>query len=125
MPSIYNAARDAALNQCIADATRLYLCSAEPTTFAQASSTLALANKTGITLGAPEDATPNGRWSEIPEVTDGVVTAAGQATHWALTNNTDTVIATGPLTAPVDLVLGPPAAWPAQYLRVPAAQVAA
>lgn len=91
---------DAALSKLDTEATHLYLCSQEPTTFAQANSTYALANKASISIGAPADRTPNGRKVTLAAITDGTVTATGTATHWAIVDTTNSrLLATNALTA--------------------------
>ncbi len=90
---------DSGLSYVQSNGTRLDICSDEPTNYTQATSTLSLGNKTSITVGAVADHTPDGRKVEVPAFTDGSVTGIGTqtATHWALTNGTDTLIATGSL----------------------------
>ncbi len=99
MAFIADAALDSLLSYLVSNATTLYICSAELTTYAQASSTLEVGTKTAITLGAPGDRTPNGRKSTVPAFTDGAVQANGTATHWALCSGT-VLLATGALSGP-------------------------
>ena len=52
----------------------------------------------GVT--ATEDAdTGTGRQVTVPAITDGTVTADGTATHWAMHNGSNAVVASGALTA--------------------------
>jgi len=70
-----------------ANATHIYICSAEPTDYASATTTLALGNKNfgaGNVFGAPADRTPNGRKITTTAVTDGAITGTGNATRWAI-----------------------------------------
>lgn len=91
---------DAALSKLDTEATHLYLCSQEPTTFAQANSTYALGVKTSLSVGAPADRSPNGRKVTVASFTDGSVTATGTATHWAIVDTTNSrLLATNSLTA--------------------------
>ena len=91
---------DAALSKLDTEATHLYLCSQEPTTFAQANTTYALGVKTSLSVGAPADRTPNGRKVTVASFTDGSVTATGTATHWAIVDTTNSrLLATNALTA--------------------------
>jgi hypothetical protein len=81
--------------------TRLDITSAEATSYANVAS-VTLGNKTGITTGAPTDGATTGRRVIIPAITSGAagnVTATGTATHWAATNGSSTLYATGALTA--------------------------
>lgn len=79
--------------------TRLDITSTEATTYAQATTTYSLGNKT-VNTGAPQAGDVDGRKVVVPAITDGLVTADGTAGFWALSNGTDTLYATGPLTAP-------------------------
>jgi hypothetical protein len=102
MPFIADSVFDAGLATIQSGGTRIDLCSSEPTTYAQATSTLTLANKTGLTTGAPQDGATNGRRVIVPAITSGApgnVTGTGTVTHWALTNGSSTLYATGALTS--------------------------
>ncbi len=100
MPLLADYILDLALAELDTNATHLYICSAEPTTFTQATSTFALGVKTTPSIGAPADRTPNGRRVTVASFTDGSVTATGTATHWAITKTTgSTLMATGALSA--------------------------
>jgi hypothetical protein len=82
------------------EANRLDICSAEPTTYAQATSTNTLGNKSGLSVGAPEDRSPNGRKVAVAAITDGSVTATGTASHWAISDTGNSrLLATGALAA--------------------------
>tara|TARA_R110000764_G_scaffold147162_2_gene234990 strand:- start:2791 stop:3153 length:363 start_codon:yes stop_codon:yes gene_type:complete len=78
--------------------TRLDICSAEPTTYAQATSTLTLGNDT-VNTGAPTNGATDGRRVIVPAITAGTVTGTGTAAFWALTNGSNTLYATGSLSA--------------------------
>jgi Na+-translocating ferredoxin:NAD+ oxidoreductase RnfG subunit len=97
---------DLALAELDTATTTLYITSAEATTYAEASSTLALGNKTSLSIGAPADRTPNGRKVTIASFTDGTVTATDTATHWAITKDGTTLMATGALASPQAVTSG-------------------
>ena len=78
--------------------TRLDITSQEAVSYAEATSTYTLGNKT-VNTGAPANGAVDGRRVTVPAITDGSVTGTGTATHWALTNGSTTLYATGPLTA--------------------------
>lgn len=100
MPLIADYVLDAALAKLDTEATRLDICSVEPATYAAATSTNTLGNKTGISVGAPADRTPNGRRVTVSAITDGTVTGTGTASHWALTDPSNSrLLATGALAA--------------------------
>jgi len=94
MGFIADTVRDDGLNHAKTSGTRLDICSSEPATYAAAVGAASLGNKTGLALTGPADAA-SGRKVSIPIVTDGNVTAAGTATHWALTDGVGELIATG------------------------------
>lgn len=106
MPFIIDAAFDAALDYLRTNGTRIDFCSSEPTTYAQATSTLTLANETGITLTANAAGSPNGRRCTIPSSVSATVTGDGTATHWALTDGSSALVATGALTSGVAVLVG-------------------
>ena len=90
MPFISDNVFDNGLAYLTANGTRLDICSQQPTTYAEATSTYSLGNKTGLTVGSPANGAVNGRRVTIPAVSDGSVTGTGTATHWALTKVTAT-----------------------------------
>lgn len=120
MASIHNDVYDNGLLE-LSEATHLYLCSQEPTTFSGASSTYALASKSGPSVGAPASRSPNGRKVTVAATSGGSVTASGTATHWALTDNTGSrLLATGALSASQALTSGNPFTTAAFDIGLPA-----
>jgi hypothetical protein len=68
-------------------ATHLYLCSQQPLTFAEATTTYALGNKNfgvGNAFTGPTARSPNGRKVTTVAVTDGTITGGGNASRWAI-----------------------------------------
>lgn len=102
MTFIADTVLDNGLQYLTDNGTRLDICSQEPKTFAEATSTYTLGNKTGMTLGSPTARSPSGRKVVIPAISDGSVTASGTATHYAITDNSAELLATGALSSPVD-----------------------
>ena len=91
---------DSGLTILDTEANRLDVCSSEPTTFAQATSTLTLGNKTSLSIGAAADRTPTGRKVTVASFTDGAVTGTGTASHWAITDTVNSrLLASGALAA--------------------------
>jgi hypothetical protein len=70
--------------------SRLDICSQEPATYTEATSTYTLGNKTGITYTGPADRAPNGRKTTVDAISGGAVTGTNLATHWAVTKPTAT-----------------------------------
>jgi hypothetical protein len=90
---------DQGLDWAIANGSRLDICSTDPGgTYATVTGNT-LGNKTSITVGATGNGSPDGRKVTIPAITDGSVTGTAEATHWALTNASNTVIASGVLSS--------------------------
>lgn len=69
---------------------RVDICSQEPATYTEATSTYTLGNKTSASVGSPTNGDTNGRKVVIAAITDGSVTGTGTATHWALSKTTAT-----------------------------------
>jgi hypothetical protein len=87
------------------DANRLDICHTLPTTYAEATSTYTVGNKTSPSVGSPADASPNGRKVTVAAITDGSVTATSTGTsddaqYWALTDTANSrLLAAGSLSA--------------------------
>ena len=92
---------DIALSVLDTAANRIDICSAEPTTFAAATTTLTLGN--GVpTIGSPVDRAASGGGRKVVASALGAtaVTATGTATHFAITDTVNSrLLATGALTA--------------------------
>ena len=95
---------DSGLSYADTNGTRIDICTAEPTTYTQATglwngtTQFSCGNDT-VNTGAPQAGATDGRRVIVPAITAGSVTGTGTATHWALTNGTNTVIASGALSA--------------------------
>ena len=99
MPALGDNVFDSGLDYLDTNGTRLDICSQEPATYAEATSTYSLGNKTGLNIGAPADRTGGGREVTVPSISDGSVTADGTASHWAITDGAAELLATGSLSA--------------------------
>ena len=100
MASLNDRVYDNGLTVLDTEASHLYICSQEPTTYAQASSTYALGVKATPTVSAPGARTPNGRKVTVSAITDGTVSANGTATHYALVDSTNSrLLATAALSS--------------------------
>ena len=83
---------DNGLTTFVSEADKLYICNAEPTTFTEATSTFALGNKNfgaGNVLSGPSGTVlgPLGRRVTVAAITNGVETASGTATWWAIVDS--------------------------------------
>jgi hypothetical protein len=90
---------DQGLDYADTNGTRIDICSQEPTTYAEATSTYTLGNKTGLNTGATQNGASSGRRVIVPAITDGSVTGTATATHWALTDGASILVATGQLSS--------------------------
>lgn len=102
-------------------ATSIYLCSQDPTTYTEASSTYALANNivaAGAAFGAPAAGSPNGRKVTSAAVTAGTVSGTGTATKWAVTTGA-ALYANGSLAASQAMTAGNTWSLPAFDIRIP------
>lgn len=98
---------DQGLDYADTNGTRIDICSQEPTTYTEATSTYTLGNRTGLNTGATANAaTGTGRRVTVPAITDGSVTGSGTATHWALSNGSNVLIATGALSSSQSVTSG-------------------
>lgn len=86
----------------VREATRLFICSAEPTTYTEASATFMVGYKNSPTMGAASDRAGGGRKTTVAAVTDGVVNTGGggdSEMFWALADHVNSrLLATGALT---------------------------
>jgi len=101
MVAIVDAVYDAALQYIEDNAGAIHICSQEPTTYTEATSTYTLGNKATPTITGPVNGDTNGRKTTVDAITDGSVTGTGTASHWALvkTSATTSILATGALTS--------------------------
>jgi hypothetical protein len=98
MAYINDEIRDQGLDYADTNGTRIDICSQEPTTYTEATSTYTLGNKTSLNTGATEDGATDGRRVIVPAIAAGTVSGDGTATHWALTDASSVLLATGALT---------------------------
>jgi len=93
---------DGGLDVLDALTARIDITSQVATTYGNATTdgAFSLGNKTGLAIDAPGDAsTGTGRSVSVDAITDGTVTETDTATHWALTDGSAVLYATGPLTS--------------------------
>ena len=78
---------DSGLSTLDTAASHIFICSSEPTTYAQASTTYLLGTKSwgaGNAFGSPAAGTsPTGRKVSSVAITDGTITTSGTASWWA------------------------------------------
>ena len=107
MASIGDRVLDNGLSVLSSEASRVDICSQEPTTYAEATSTYTLGNTTSITIASPSDRTGGGRKVTRSAVSPVSVPATGPATHYSITDTTNSrLLVTGSLTASQSVASG-------------------
>ena len=97
MPFINDEVFDQGLDYADTNGTRIDICSSEPANYAGIAA-VTLGNAT-VNTGATQNGATDGRRVIVPAITTGTVTGTGTATHWALSDGTAILVATGPLSA--------------------------
>ncbi len=98
---------DYGLNELLTNGKRLDVCSQEPASYAEATSTYTLGNKASISVGAPAARSPSGRKVTVAQITDGAITGTGTAAAWAITDTTNSrLLAAGSLSASQSVTSG-------------------
>jgi hypothetical protein len=108
MAFIADAYFDLALEGIHTAGVRLDITSQEATTYTGATTTYTLGRKTSLAVGAPEAGAVSGRRVIVPAITDGSNATTGNATHWALTDGSSILIATGQLASTLATNTGTP-----------------
>jgi len=105
------------------NATHIYICSAEPMSYSDATSTYALGNNNfgvGLALGAPVNGTPDGRKVTTTAVTAGAVTGTGTVIRWAIVDSVNSrLLVDGDLAASQAVTAGNVFSLPAFDIRIP------
>lgn len=86
MSNVSDEVFDALLDYVDSNANALYICSADPSTYAEATTTYALGSKSSLTVSTPSDKTGGGREITVSSFNDGLSSGTGTASHWALVN---------------------------------------
>lgn len=124
MVFLADAVLDGALDVITDAADRFDICSQEPTTYTEATSTYTLGNKdhgaAGSAWGAPGAGDVSGRKIASTAVTDGSVTGTDTATHWATTDvGATTLYATQSLSSSQAVTSGNTWAMPSLDIEFP------
>jgi hypothetical protein len=120
MATLNDRVLDNGLNVLDTEASRVDICSQEPTSYAEATSTYTLGNETSISISAPADASPNGRKVTLAAVSGASVTNTGTATHYAISDTSNSrLLATGSLSASQVVTSGNTFSLTASDIRIP------
>jgi len=100
MATLNNRVFDSGLTTLDTEASRIDVCSQEPTTYAEATSTYTLGNSTSLSGAAPSDRSGGGREVVFAAITDGSITGTGTATHYSISDVSNSrLLVTGSLSA--------------------------
>lgn len=121
MPAFLNdAVYDNGLSVLTSSGNRLDLCTTQPTTYTEATSTYTAANKTSLSVGSPSARTGGGRKVTVAAITDGTVTSATTVGFYAITDTTGSrLLAAGPLALTVTLTTAYTFTLPAFDIGIP------
>lgn len=112
---------DNGLSHIVANVENLYICSQQPTTFAEASSTYKLGTKAAPSITGPTDGgAGGGRQVTVGAISDGTVNSDGTATHWALCDDSASELtATQALASSQAVTTGNPFTLTAMNVQIP------
>jgi len=107
MATIADRVLDSGLETLTNEANRVDVCSQEPTTYAEATSTYTLGNTTTVTISSPADRSGGGRKVTLSAISDGSVSGTGTATHYSISDSSNSrLLVTGSLTASQSVTSG-------------------
>jgi len=107
MSELGNSVFDNGLNYIYSNTEKLYLLSADPGLMWSNIASYALGNKSSPTISTPADRTEGGREVVVSAVTDGSCTGTGDATHYALTDDSESdILVSGPLSGTLSMTSG-------------------
>ncbi|RVA08569.1 hypothetical protein EN932_25400 [Mesorhizobium sp. M7A.F.Ca.US.002.01.1.1] len=110
---------DSGLSVLVANANRLHICSSEPADYA-GTLTVSLGTKNTPTISAIGARTPSGRKVTVSAITNGTVSANGNASHWALVDTVNSrLLAAKALDAVLAVNIGDTFTLPAFDLGIP------
>ena len=92
MSALANQIFDNGLNHLANNTERLYLLSADPGLTWANIAAYTLGHKISPSIASPTDRGAGGREVVVLAITDGLVTGTGDATHYALTDNSESLI---------------------------------
>jgi len=112
---------DNGLAQLTTIVENLYICSTQPTTFAEASSTYKLGTKASPTITGPTPKGGGGREVTVSAISDGTVDTSGTAAWFALTDDSASkLLATGNLASSQSVTSGNPFTLTSLTIGIPA-----
>lgn len=119
--TLHNDIYDTGLSQLTTIVENLYICSQQPTTFAEATTTYKLGTKAAPTITGPTDKAGGGREVTVGAISDGTVDTTGTATWFALCDNSASkLLAAQELNASQGVTQGNPFTLTSHKVGVPA-----
>jgi hypothetical protein len=110
MPFVADRVYDAALQLIDNEVNRLDICSSDPTTYTQATSTFSDGYKLNPSITVPASRSPSGRKITVAAISDGVISTPGLSDivgFWALSDTVNSrLLITGSLAATAGVVNG-------------------
>ncbi|WP_319577666.1 hypothetical protein [uncultured Desulfobacter sp.] len=107
MPALGNQVFDNGLNHITNNTEKLYLLSAYAGLTWSNIASYAVGSKSAPAIASPSDRTAGGREVVVSAITDGLVTATGIATHYAMTDDSEAaILVSGELDAPLSVTSG-------------------
>jgi hypothetical protein len=106
MATLANAVFDNGLSTLTTNGTRIDICTTEPTSYAEATSTYTLGNSGSLSIGSPADRTGGGREVTVAAVSGASVTGTGTAAFYAITDGSSNLYVTGDLSASQSVTSG-------------------
>lgn len=107
MSALGNNVLDNGLNHVTNNVEKLWLLSADPGLTWGNIATYALGYKSGPSIASPSDRGAGGREVVVSAITDGLSTADGTATHYALTDDSASdILVVGTLASPLSMTNG-------------------
>lgn len=112
---------DTGLSQLTTVVENLYICSSQPTTFVEATTTYNLGTKASPTITGPTDGgAGGGRKVDVGAISDGVVNTAGNAGWVALCDNSESkLLVSANLASTLDIATGSPFTLTAFAIQIP------
>ncbi len=119
---LHNDVYDTGLSQLTSIVENLYICSSMPTTFTEASVTFKLGTKAAPTITGPTDrGAGGGREVTVGAISDGSISATGNAGYFALTDDSlSKLLAAGDLATAQDVTSGNPFTLTSFTIGIPA-----
>lgn len=107
MATLNNRVFDNGLSVLDLEANEIHVTSQEATDFTGATATYSLGSSSSLSISAPQDRTAGGREVVVASITDGLISANGNVTHYAIVDTVNSrLLATGEITVPQTVTAG-------------------